>query len=72
LLLKPKPPSGGLPVIPVLMRLERINTVICPKCKKPLKLIRSKNGDYYTHTYSLSQIMGNGKICDYNIKKEIK
>jgi uncharacterized protein YbaR (Trm112 family) len=54
------------------MRLERINTVICPKCKKPLKLIRSKNGDYYTHTYSLSQIMGNGKICDYNIKKEIK
>jgi len=29
----------------------------CPKCKKKLELIKTKHGDFYGHSYTLSHVM---------------
>jgi len=38
----------------------------CPKCQKPLKLIHARIGDFYSHTYTLAEMTGDKKICDYS------
>jgi len=41
----------------------------CPKCKKTLSLIKRTDGNWYGHTYTLSQAMNdNFKMCDYSKK----
>ena len=38
----------------------------CPKCRKALKLIKSQAGDFYSHSYTLAEMMSDKPICDYS------
>jgi len=45
----------------------------CPKCGKQLNIIHIRAGDYYGHSYTLAQVMGNKPMCDYNqVKSNIR
>uniref|UniRef100_A0A6M3LWA1 Uncharacterized protein n=1 Tax=viral metagenome TaxID=1070528 RepID=A0A6M3LWA1_9ZZZZ len=39
---------------------------ICPKCGKPLKLIKLKASEFYGHSYTLRHVIADKPMCDYS------
>ena len=56
------------------MKVFKPKAMKCPKCGRKLKIIHLKNGKFYGHLYTVSDVMGGKLLCDYSfkIKQEVQ